>query len=243
MIGLYHSHGERRESSHRLVCSTHTGRGGNQITDSTAPLRRGEGEVKSQIGLHYTGRRVGEFKPKIGLHHSHTGRWGCLVRDWTQPPGANYRSHPVSQSCQVHNIRSHHALGSMTDEKASISIRFARTRAALDAEKAALEQAEQKGRELLSQIEKKIAHYQHEISELQAAATRLQALAQERDSLAFLQGYLEETCRTGRVTAAPPSAPSQEDIASLKVLQTTAVKLLREFFSVQHGCWGTLHNK
>ncbi|XP_075911838.1 E3 ubiquitin/ISG15 ligase TRIM25-like [Petromyzon marinus] len=117
--------------------------------------------------------------------------------------------------------------GSMTDEKASISVRFASARAALDVEeKTALEQAEQKGRELLTQIEKKIAHDQHEISELQAAATRLQALAQERDSLAFLQGHLEDTCRAGRVTAAPPSSPNQEDIASLKVLETRGVKLL-----------------
>ncbi|XP_078476230.1 E3 ubiquitin/ISG15 ligase TRIM25-like [Lampetra planeri] len=114
--------------------------------------------------------------------------------------------------------------GSMTDEKASISVRFTRARAALDVEeKAALEQAEQKGRKLLSQIEKKIAHYQCEISELQAAATRLQALAQERDSLTFLQGHLEETRRAGRATATLPSAPSQ---VSLKVLETPAVKLL-----------------
>ncbi|CAN0391715.1 unnamed protein product [Lampetra fluviatilis] len=124
--------------------------------------------------------------------------------------------------------------GSMTDDKASISVGFTRARAALDVEeKAALEQAEQKGRELLYQIEKKIAHYQREISELQAAATRLQALAQERDSLAFLQGHLKETCRAGRVTADPPSAPSQEDIASLKVLETMAVKRL-------YGCSPTL---
>ncbi|XP_075911842.1 tripartite motif-containing protein 16-like [Petromyzon marinus] len=124
--------------------------------------------------------------------------------------------------------------GSMTDEKASISVRFARARAALDAEeKAALEQAEQKGRELLNQIKKKIAHYQREISELQAVATRLQALAQERDSLAFLQGHLQETRRAGRVTSAPPSARSQQDIASLKVLETSAVKLL-------YGCSPTL---
>ncbi|XP_078739246.1 E3 ubiquitin/ISG15 ligase TRIM25-like [Lampetra fluviatilis] len=123
---------------------------------------------------------------------------------------------------------------SMTDKKASISVIFTRARAALDAEeKAALEKAEKKGRELLSQYEKKIAHYQREISELQAAATRLQALAQERDSLAFLQQHLEETCRTGRATAAPPSAPRQEDIASLKVLETPAVKLL-------YGCSPTL---
>ncbi|XP_061403230.1 E3 ubiquitin/ISG15 ligase TRIM25-like [Lethenteron reissneri] len=124
--------------------------------------------------------------------------------------------------------------GSMTVEKASISVRFTHARAALDAEeKAALEQAEQKGREQLSQIEKKIARYQRDISELQAAATRLQALAQERDSLAFLQGHLEETRRIGRVTAAPPSAPNHENIASLKVLETTAVKLL-------YGCSPTL---
>ncbi|XP_061403176.1 E3 ubiquitin/ISG15 ligase TRIM25-like [Lethenteron reissneri] len=117
--------------------------------------------------------------------------------------------------------------GSMTDKKASISVRFAHARAALDAEeKAALEQLEQKGRELLSQIEKKIARYQREISELQAAATRLQALAQERDSLAFLQGHLEETCRAGRVTAAPRTAPSQEDIASLKGTEGTVAKFL-----------------
>ncbi|XP_078476284.1 E3 ubiquitin/ISG15 ligase TRIM25-like [Lampetra planeri] len=124
--------------------------------------------------------------------------------------------------------------GSMTVEKASISVRFTRARAAWDVEeKAALEQVEKKGRKLLSQIEKEIARYQREISELQAAATRLQALAQERDSFAFLQGHLEETCRTGRVTADPPSAPTQEDIASLKVLETTGVKLL-------YGCSPTL---
>ncbi|CAN0391550.1 unnamed protein product [Lampetra fluviatilis] len=117
--------------------------------------------------------------------------------------------------------------GFMTDEKALISVRFARTRAALDAEeKAALEQAEQKGRDLLSQIEKKIAHYQSEISELQAAATRLQALEQERDSLAFLQGHLAEKRRTERATEYLPSCPSQEDIASLQVMVTPVVKIL-----------------
>nr|XP_032835278.1 E3 ubiquitin/ISG15 ligase TRIM25-like [Petromyzon marinus] len=126
--------------------------------------------------------------------------------------------------------------GSMTDEKASISVRFASARAALDAEeKAALEQLEQKGRKLLFQIEKKIAHYQREISELQAAATRLQALAQERDSFAFLQGHLEETCRTGRFTADPPSCPSQEDIASLKGTERMVAKFLCELFTVKHG--------
>ncbi|XP_061403161.1 E3 ubiquitin/ISG15 ligase TRIM25-like [Lethenteron reissneri] len=117
--------------------------------------------------------------------------------------------------------------GTMTNDKASISGRFVHARAALDAkEKAALKQAEQKGRKQLSQIEEKIARDQREISELQAAATRLKALAQERDSLAFLQGHLEQKRRTGRVTAAPPSAPSQVDIASPQVLETPTVKRL-----------------
>ncbi|CAN0392211.1 unnamed protein product, partial [Lampetra fluviatilis] len=117
--------------------------------------------------------------------------------------------------------------GSMTGVRQRINGEFARMRAALDAEeKAALEQAEKKGRVLLSQIEKNIAHYQRETGELQAAAARLEGLAQERDSLAFLQGHLEETCRIGRATAAPPSAPSQEDIASLKGTEGTVAKLL-----------------
>ncbi|XP_061403212.1 E3 ubiquitin-protein ligase TRIM65-like isoform X2 [Lethenteron reissneri] len=124
--------------------------------------------------------------------------------------------------------------GSMTDKKASISVRFSHARAALDAEeKAALEQLEQKGRDLLSQIEKKIAHYQRELSELQTAATRLQALAHERDSLAFLQGHLEETSRAGMFTADSPSCPSQEDIASLKGTEGTVAKFL-------YGCSPTL---
>ncbi|XP_061403177.1 E3 ubiquitin/ISG15 ligase TRIM25-like [Lethenteron reissneri] len=89
--------------------------------------------------------------------------------------------------------------GSMTGVRQRINGEFARMRAALDEdEKAALARAAMKERELLTQIEKNIAHYQREIGELQAAATRLEGLAQERDSLAFLQGHLEETLRYRR---------------------------------------------
>ncbi|XP_078476306.1 tripartite motif-containing protein 16-like isoform X1 [Lampetra planeri] len=117
--------------------------------------------------------------------------------------------------------------GSMTGVRQRINGDFARLRAALDEdEKAALARAAKKERELLTQIEKNIAHYQREIGELQAAATRLEGLAQERDSLAFLQGHLEETCRRGWHREAPPSAPSQEDIASLKGTEGTVAKLL-----------------
>ncbi|XP_078476294.1 E3 ubiquitin/ISG15 ligase TRIM25-like isoform X2 [Lampetra planeri] len=41
-----------------------------------------------------------------------------------------------------------------------------------------------------------------------------------------VQGHLEETCRAGRVTADPPSCPSQEDIASLKGTEETVAKFL-----------------
>ncbi|XP_061403221.1 E3 ubiquitin/ISG15 ligase TRIM25-like [Lethenteron reissneri] len=117
--------------------------------------------------------------------------------------------------------------GSMTRVRQRIKVEFARMRAALDEdEKAALARASKKQRELLTQIEKNIAHYQREIGELQAAAARLEGLAQERDSLAFLQGHLEETCRIGRPREAPPSAPNQEDIASLKGTEGTVAKLL-----------------
>nr|XP_032835254.1 E3 ubiquitin/ISG15 ligase TRIM25-like isoform X2 [Petromyzon marinus] len=123
---------------------------------------------------------------------------------------------------------------SMTEVRQRINGEFARMRAALDEDdKAALARASKKERELLTQIEKNIAHYQREIGDLQAAATRLEGLAQERNSLAFLQGHLEEARRTGRVRTAQPSAPSQEEIASLKVLETTTVKFM-------YGCSPTL---
>nr|XP_032835252.1 E3 ubiquitin/ISG15 ligase TRIM25-like isoform X2 [Petromyzon marinus] len=117
--------------------------------------------------------------------------------------------------------------GSMTEVRQRINGEFARMRAALDEdEKAALARASKKEQELLTQIEENIAHYQCEIGELQAVATRLEDLVQERDSLAFLQWHMEEMHRTGRVRTAQPSAPSQEDIASLKVLETTTVKFM-----------------
>ncbi|CAN0205305.1 unnamed protein product [Lampetra planeri] len=76
----------------------------------------------------------------------------------------------------------------MVKTKARITGEFNRMRAMMDEdEKTALDRVDVKGRELLSQIEENIAHYKHEINELQAAATRLRTLQEERDSLTFLQ--------------------------------------------------------
>ncbi|XP_078470923.1 E3 ubiquitin-protein ligase TRIM11-like [Lampetra fluviatilis] len=116
---------------------------------------------------------------------------------------------------------------SMLQTKAGISGEFTRMRTMLDEdERAALDHVDVKGHELLSQIEENIAHYEHEISELQAAATRLRALQEERDSLTFLQVHLEETNRRDAQKGAPPSFLDEEDIATISALQGAVVNLL-----------------
>ncbi|XP_061434003.1 nuclear factor 7, brain-like [Lethenteron reissneri] len=106
---------------------------------------------------------------------------------------------------------------SMAQTKAGISDEFTRMRATLDEdERATLEHVDMKGSELLSQIEENVAHYEREINELQAAATRLRALQEERDSLTFLQVHLKETNRRGAQKGTPPPCPKEEDIASIR---------------------------
>ncbi|XP_061434001.1 E3 ubiquitin/ISG15 ligase TRIM25-like [Lethenteron reissneri] len=106
---------------------------------------------------------------------------------------------------------------SMAQTKACISKEFTRMRATLDEdERATLEHVDMKGSELLSQIEENIAHYEREISELQAAATRLRTLQEERDSLNFLQVHLKETNRRDAQKETPPPSPKEEDIASIR---------------------------
>ncbi|CAN0205047.1 unnamed protein product [Lampetra planeri] len=117
---------------------------------------------------------------------------------------------------------------SMVQTKARISCEFTHMRAMLDEdERAALDRVDVKGRELLSQIKENIAHYEREISDLQAAATRLRALQEERDSLTFLQ--VERSRSQGKRDAqkgSPPSSPSEEDIASISTVQGAVVNLL-----------------
>ncbi|XP_078470936.1 zinc-binding protein A33-like [Lampetra planeri] len=116
---------------------------------------------------------------------------------------------------------------SMVQTKARISCEFTHMRAMLDEdERAALDRVDVKGRELLSQIKENIAHYEREISDLQAAATRLRALQEERDSLTFLQVHLKETNRRDAQKGSPPSSPSEEDIASISTVQGAVVNLL-----------------
>nr|XP_032836405.1 E3 ubiquitin/ISG15 ligase TRIM25-like [Petromyzon marinus] len=116
---------------------------------------------------------------------------------------------------------------SMVQTKARISGEFTRMRATLDEdERAALDRVDVKGHELLSQIEESISHYQREISELQAAATCLRALQEERDSLTFLQVHLKETNRIDAWKEAAHSFPSEEDIEVIDTLQGAVVRLL-----------------
>ncbi|XP_061433995.1 E3 ubiquitin/ISG15 ligase TRIM25-like [Lethenteron reissneri] len=115
----------------------------------------------------------------------------------------------------------------MVQTKARITGEFNRMRAMLyEDEKTALECVDVKGHELLSRIEENIAHYEHEINELQAAATRLRTLQEERDSLTFLQVHLKETNRREAQKGSPPSSPRKTDIASVSALQGAVVNLL-----------------
>ncbi|XP_061403089.1 E3 ubiquitin/ISG15 ligase TRIM25-like isoform X1 [Lethenteron reissneri] len=83
-----------------------------------------------------------------------------------------------------------------------------------------------KGRELLSPIDERIAHYQWEIGELQQTATRLQALEEEKDSLTFMQGYLEETHRRNVTKKSPPPIPPSLDPTTISSLERVVDKFL-----------------
>ncbi|CAN0112588.1 unnamed protein product [Lampetra fluviatilis] len=117
--------------------------------------------------------------------------------------------------------------GSMTRVKERIKAEFTRLRTALDEdERTALHRAELKEKELLSQIDKNIAHYKHEISELQDAAARLHTLQDERDSLTFLKGHLEETRRGKVPQKSPPPAPTPLDTSTIRSLERVMGRLL-----------------
>ncbi|CAN0409445.1 unnamed protein product [Lampetra fluviatilis] len=105
--------------------------------------------------------------------------------------------------------------------------KFARLRRALDEdEREALRHVALKERELLPRIDEDITRHKREIVELQAAAARLSALQHERDSLAFLQGHLEETRRRDipKGSALPP--PTSLDVTTIRSLESAMCRLL-----------------
>ncbi|XP_078471127.1 E3 ubiquitin-protein ligase TRIM11-like [Lampetra planeri] len=120
---------------------------------------------------------------------------------------------------------------SMAQTKVRIAGEFTRMRATLNEdERAALDRVDVKGRELLSRIEENITHYEREINELQAAATRLRALQEERDSLTFLQGHMKKTERTEHPS--PPALPSDLTVGDVSWLSGVIEKLK---LSAPHG--------
>ncbi|XP_061434214.1 E3 ubiquitin-protein ligase TRIM11-like [Lethenteron reissneri] len=108
-----------------------------------------------------------------------------------------------------------------------ITGKFARLKKALEEdEREALHRVAVKERELLSRIEEDIARHKREIGELQAAAARLCALQHERDSLAFLQGHLEETRRREIPTESAPPPPTSLDVTTIRSLERAMRRLL-----------------
>ncbi|XP_032836282.1 tripartite motif-containing protein 16-like [Petromyzon marinus] len=93
-------------------------------------------------------------------------------------------------------------------------------------EKEALRRVAVKERELLSRIEEDIARHKREISELQAAAAHLRALQHETDSLAFLQGHLEETRRREIPKESAPPSPTSLDATTIRSLERDMRRLL-----------------
>ncbi|CAN0199438.1 unnamed protein product [Lampetra planeri] len=108
-----------------------------------------------------------------------------------------------------------------------ITGKFARLRKALDEdEREALRRVAVKERELLSRIEEDIARHKRQIGELQAAAVRLRALEHENDSLAFLQGHLEETRRREIPMESAPPPPTSLDATTIRSLERVVNRFL-----------------
>ncbi|XP_061434243.1 E3 ubiquitin/ISG15 ligase TRIM25-like [Lethenteron reissneri] len=116
---------------------------------------------------------------------------------------------------------------SLAGIRGRITVKFARLRKALDEdEKEALRCLAVKERELLSRIDEDIARHKREIGELQAAAARLRVLQHERDSLAFLQGHLEEMHRREIPKESAPPPPTSLDTTTICSLERVMRRLL-----------------
>nr|XP_032834605.1 E3 ubiquitin/ISG15 ligase TRIM25-like isoform X1 [Petromyzon marinus] len=111
-----------------------------------------------------------------------------------------------------------------------ITGKFARLRDALNEdEREALQRVAVKEREMLSRIDEDIARHKREIGELQAAAARLRTLQHERDSLAFLQGHLEEMRSSPRreiPKESAPAPPTSLDATTIRSLESVVNRFL-----------------
>ncbi|XP_061433937.1 tripartite motif-containing protein 14-like [Lethenteron reissneri] len=108
-----------------------------------------------------------------------------------------------------------------------ITGKFARLRKALDEDETeALRRVAVKERELLSRIDEDIARHEREIGELRATAARLRNLQNERDSLTFLQGHLEEMRRRKILKKSAPPPPTSLDATTISSLERSMRRLL-----------------
>ncbi|XP_078732861.1 E3 ubiquitin/ISG15 ligase TRIM25-like [Lampetra fluviatilis] len=133
----------------------------------------------------------------------------------------------VEESVKQMEAAHKEAKESVAGIRGRITGNFTRLRKALDEdEREALRRLAVKERKLLSRIEEEIARHKQEIGELQAAAARLRTLQHERDSLAFLQGHLEESRRREIPKESAPPPPTSLDATTIRSLERAMYRLL-----------------
>ncbi|XP_042202137.1 tripartite motif-containing protein 65-like [Callorhinchus milii] len=188
------------------------------VQEETRAVEEKRKEVEESVKQMEAARK--EAKVKESTSPSHHGAYThTRSGSWLREPTVV----PASQQESVAGIR-----GRITGN-------FTRLRKALDEdEREALRRLAVKERELLSRIEEEIARHEQEISELQAAAARLRTLLHERDSLAFLQGHLEETRRREIPKESAPPPPTSLDATTIRSLERAMHRLLPLVWSTHH---------
>ncbi|XP_061434053.1 E3 ubiquitin/ISG15 ligase TRIM25-like isoform X2 [Lethenteron reissneri] len=174
-------------------------------------------------------------------------RW-CLVHCRELEFFCTVDSSRVCSTCTITGEHKEHKVLTLQDEhetrkksvdgiRGRITGKFARLRKALDKdEREALRLVAVKERELLSRIDEDIAHHTQEIGELQETADRLRNLQQKRDSLAFLQGHLEETRRREIQNESAPPPPTSLDATTICSLE----RVVNRFLTFAYGRSPTL---
>ncbi|CAN0120055.1 unnamed protein product [Lampetra fluviatilis] len=175
----------------------------------------------------HTGHRVLMLKDEHETRRTHVGEETRVVEE---------KRKKAEESVKRMEAAHKKAQESVAGIRGRITGKFACLRKALDEdEREALHRMAMKERELLSRIEEDIARHKWEIGELKAAAARLHALQYERDSLAFLQGHLEEMRREIPKESAPP-LPASLDATTIRSLE----RVVNRFLPVLYGRSPTL---